>query len=596
MITLLVPLTLIHVSYEVGSGRPYSELETLVLEAIARGANSTDELKNIFCLPSRLIVEVLVTLARAGWIAISTVQGAGFRATQQGEAALHLARRPEFATTEKREEMLLMEAVTGQLIQNVRFESERDLRNSGVWNAAERVETEFYDHQPDEGKIRHLLPVGSGYLRWIGSIRPISRGYHWLKVQADPATGELIGLPNAWHASLRTLLLERAAKIIGLDKPVLVRRSATANREALGAHFCEIDFQNSDLLITNFAHREALKNVLDSAHSRILIATAFINIESLNGLKDEIERTLDRGVNIDVLWGYAIQEDSSTSGDPLKWLLDFRKRFRTAPGQLRFNQQAIGTHAKLLLFDSAMDCYAGYVGSYNWLSSRITDSTGQGENVSILLRHPSILAALGSSVGGIWRSSYAEKLSEGPSWWRRVANQLEERHRRTDSWGSSSGAANTLPGAIIARCVRDQEHEHLLRELLLDAQQRCLVVSHKVGPRANIRLSSLFGRSDSETVQTRIIYGQEPSDSFLKDVVADLRTSLGSAFQYVPRTHSKLLIADDRVLISSYNFLSADPFATAKDAKEIGILIQGEHLADELWKLYEKRAKEYVNA
>ena len=39
--------------------------------------------------------------------------------------------------------------------------------------------------------------------------------------------------------------------------------------------------------------------------------------------------------------------------------------------------------------------------------------------------------------------------------------------------------------------------------------------------------------------------------------------------------HAKVLVSDASACISSYNFLSADPFGTARKARELGVVLDG---------------------
>ena len=43
--------------------------------------------------------------------------------------------------------------------------------------------------------------------------------------------------------------------------------------------------------------------------------------------------------------------------------------------------------------------------------------------------------------------------------------------------------------------------------------------------------------------------------------------------------HAKVLVSDASVCISSYNFLSADPFGTARRSREMGVVIEAGNVA-----------------
>ena len=79
-----IPLTEIRVKYRSSTQRPITEMDRLVMQAIAGGASSVDSLKPIFQLPERLLVECLVDLMDNALLALD-MSGSGFRLTAFGE-------------------------------------------------------------------------------------------------------------------------------------------------------------------------------------------------------------------------------------------------------------------------------------------------------------------------------------------------------------------------------------------------------------------------------------------------------------------------------------------------------------------------------
>jgi len=112
---MLIPLSRFEVNYEVGSGRPYSDLDRLVLQAVADGAGTVEQLSAIFKLPKRLLIEVIVTLARAGWVAVDVAEG-GFKATASGGEAAQTGTIPPFCVLRNAQAVVVMELFTGSLI------------------------------------------------------------------------------------------------------------------------------------------------------------------------------------------------------------------------------------------------------------------------------------------------------------------------------------------------------------------------------------------------------------------------------------------------------------------------------------------------
>ena len=69
------PITKRRIQIQVDKGQPWSIVEHLILEAIARGAQRVNELESGFNLPRRVVVESLIRLMRAGWTDMKHVDG-----------------------------------------------------------------------------------------------------------------------------------------------------------------------------------------------------------------------------------------------------------------------------------------------------------------------------------------------------------------------------------------------------------------------------------------------------------------------------------------------------------------------------------------
>ena len=59
-------------------------------------------------------------------------------------------------------------------------------------------------------------------------------------------------------------------------------------------------------------------------------------------------------------------------------------------------------------------------------------------------------------------------------------------------------------------------------------------------------------------------------------------SAAGGTLHLQPGLHAKVLLVDDYLVISSFNFLSADSKARAIDAREVGVFIQSRALCDEV--------------
>jgi hypothetical protein len=71
------------------------------------------------------------------------------------------------------------------------------------------------------------------------------------------------------------------------------------------------------------------------------------------------------------------------------------------------------------------------------------------------------------------------------------------------------------------------------------------------------------------------VYGHTELDAGQVNQVHQIIASSGGAFLYAPQQHAKVVVCDHLACVSSYNFLSSDPFQTASGARELGVVIEG---------------------
>jgi hypothetical protein len=142
---------------------------------------------------------------------------------------------------------------------------------------------------------------------------------------------------------------------------------------------------------------------------------------------------------------------------------------------------------------------------------------------------------------------------------------------------------NSAPDGCVVSLVLDQDHEALLREWFTSAARRLLVTSHRVGPAAEMRLAAAPTRLADEGVEYRAFYGQTFLDGDQQDGLAEEVARAGGVFTHLPGLHAKALIKDDQVCISSYDFLSADPFGRATRARELGVVIRSPAISNVIW-------------
>jgi hypothetical protein len=500
-----------------------------------------------------------------------------------------------------------MERLSGALINRMelRYLSPREVIK--FEGQAVKIAERILHRQLTEAHVDQFILRAKGeWLHRVTSIDMTSRQAHWLPVTVNLDTGDFDdNLPAAWRPRIGSLILDSARKsphatdrsLREFTGPALSPRRGTKAeaREAqppITKH--PINLSPSDLLFDDASHRAYLEDVFGKARSRILIASAFLRISTLESLRPSIFNALERGVYVDVLWGYGASGVAGSEAFEYLKRMGFDATKNDLVGHLRYNKSASGSHAKIILWDRCDDMEA-CVGSYNWLSalpaSQIqTPTSGQPLNASVCLRHPALVSRLIRCAVGWWAEARVSSLDTSPSRWREVARQLDENIVRADADRRRDDSN------VTAELILDHDHDEVLRSALADAKQTLLVVSHKLGRIAEVRLAAGSERERELDFQFNILYGsaEQLDRATLKDLVL-VAGRAGATLTNLPGLHAKLVATEDMACIGSYNYLSADPFGTSKNARELSVLLSGQvaaHLLGHAFRSVQRRPDE----
>ena len=292
-----------------------------MLRAINQGITALDEMQRTFQVHPRILIEALVTLTQAGWVSFASQDGGGFRLTSEGATATEEQETPSTIAVASRTAFFLLERLTGDIIRNeeVRFTSQAQLGTT--WDDAVRLRAEFHENSLHEGQVRQLLRRRQGeWIRWIGPIDMVSKRWHWVPVDVDTVSGTLAGLPDRWRARLGPVILEEAKKrepsvsprartrqwpVEGTVSPRAWSTGDRIDRAANPTGAWPADVAEGDVLCDSEEHDSLLLNALGEARSSVFVASAFLNEAALQGLREPLLDALRRGVNLDLLWGYA---------------------------------------------------------------------------------------------------------------------------------------------------------------------------------------------------------------------------------------------------------------------------------------------------
>jgi hypothetical protein len=311
-----------------------------------------------------------------------------------------------------------------------------------------------------------------------------------------------------------------------------------------------------DIIVNADEHQAVLDQALSEATSNLVVCSAFLSRPVLEGVATQVAAALSRGVSVDLLWGYAGHTPDVASA------LDFIKKLqydnKHAPGSLTCNREPSGSHAKLIIWNTTEGVNA-CVGSYNWLSA---GSTPMGE-LSIHIRHPSLVADLARFVADRWSEIPGARLDVAQRRWHQLAASWERQ------WVEESDAE----AGVVVSLVFGRGHEAALRRALVDTSPGVLaIMSHRAATVGVRRLED--GRSVERANFTGVLTLGEFLD-VAPDEVGQMATNLGMRFLHRP-VHAKVLIHGNVVLVGSYNYLSADPPSRGGRARELSVRLDGE--------------------
>jgi hypothetical protein len=319
-VIVLVPVAIYSVGYQVARGRPYSRLERRVLEEIAsRGGVALNLLNQTFQVHERLLVESVVTLVGAGWVAVTSGREATFVLTEEGKKANESSGEPAtVAVTNAAPSRLVMEATTGQLARSgeVQTLSPKEARLKEFPCTPIRI----LRTSLDESQVQKLLRRAPD--EWVRSInRPLlTAKWRYVAARVDPEAQIVTELPRGWYQALTPILLDVAQR----------RLEEAADDEGVAANLAGNPFpwlrssqQDSDSLPSELAipvsvvaelhgrsHDDLFAQALAVAKQNVMIASPIVSSGGVERRSEAIAAAVQRGVRVDVLYGDTAEDMS----------------------------------------------------------------------------------------------------------------------------------------------------------------------------------------------------------------------------------------------------------------------------------------------
>lgn len=550
-------------------GRPWSLVEHVMLAALVIKPRTVNELAASGDLPRRLVLEALIRLMRAGWVVLQQEsKGVVFSATPAGKMVVSDEELPQVSKVTNRWMNFVIDKLTGTIYRSRELPflekhvvAQRAEREPLVW--LEPREVEAFDDAT--GVLAALFDEDEKFV----SVEPSSERMVERYAIASVRNGTVEGLPARAPEELVELVRSAAKsappKPAGSHSPRVSSGQGVfvANR-ASEVPF-EAVFRSDDLILGGLAHREVLHQAIERAKYRVIIHSTFITQNGFDAIWSALNTAVASGAIIDVLWG---EDDNKTDTvTTAKIVTQLRDKIDRAgmSAALRVHRFSTRSHAKLLVCDDGRpERMFAIVGSCNWLSSNF-----QNYEASVRFSDPKVVAKILEQLADLSRGHDRH--------WTELTNEMArlaaEAQRQRPPSGSKAKVAIVLgpQHAQFSRMARDE------------AVRRIFVTSHKLGAATRTAVVVPARTAiEKKNIDVKIYYGATDASADSALCQPDARGETNLQFFQEPRLHAKLLAwDDDNVLITSQNWLSADP-GDSKLRKEIGVFIRAQGVARDI--------------
>lgn len=455
---VLLPVSRFRVPYDLARGKPYSQLEHMVLNAIADGGATLRSLADAFRVHDRLLVEAVVTLVNAGWVAVEGGAQTSFVLTGAGHTAASGDREPVSVVVEMaRPGVVVMERHSGQVARQSEARPYRREELAEVWEWAPRIATRIVRDSVDEAQVQKLLHRAAGeWIRRVGRIEEISRDAHWLPLDVNVDTKQVVGIPPPWRHALTAPALAAAAGA-SAQPPVGPRRAAPPGRrrflgvtddDRVQRRAPTVLLAADDVLRGERAHAAALAQALGTARTSVALAIPHVDgPDAFEALAAGCADAVARGVRVDLLVGSTDADHAVLTRVANRIGYDAHARL----GRALLRTRVTGSGASLLLWDEAPGQLVGLVTDHDWAGGTTTSHGAVG--VRVLL--PALCADLARAVASLWTGRGDDDAASEPDRWRRLAADAEEDAARSSARSSDAaqeGVSTTAELLVDEEC------------------------------------------------------------------------------------------------------------------------------------------------
>ncbi|SDN59277.1 Phosphatidylserine/phosphatidylglycerophosphate/cardiolipin synthase [Pseudomonas arsenicoxydans] len=588
--------------FKIVKAKRWGAIDQLVLQSLAQRPATSQQLADMSGLPRQLVVEILISLMQVGWVEISNgLEGFIFQATIRGIAISTYEDLPVDSEPLLRVRSFLIDPITEQCY---RLERKKKKQTYQVYNygRAQSLLGEYKGYTTEIQTSSTFAPELVDIFNCVANDDEDVNGFEEEVVRRSysdslkyaiasvSSENDISGVPEISEELKEAILaaadLQREKiRLLGnqLGKAEIGQGyyEARVSPRSLPVH--HVESQSVTLVLGAEEHAQHIYHLIESAYSRIVLHSTFINAECVDEMLPALLDAVRRSVQVDVMWGQT-EPDDPRKFQAFKLVVDKLEQLqKTIDGeglgtQFRFHRTPTQSHAKFVIVDTPSGEWAVTIGSCNWLSSRFNrfEASVQVCDQRVVADALSIASHLAMGKQGL-----SNELS------RELAVQSTILSKR-----KSVDKVKNKADLIQVQLISAAEHHSFCKKASDEAVGDIFICSHRISYAGDRPVLTPFKAAlrDDPHLSIRVAYGRS-SGSMRTSEANILNKELSSLnFKVIkaddPQIHAKVMTWDeDNVVITSMNWLSA---SSAGDVYgELGVFMKGAELSSKIRDAFE---------
>lgn len=462
-----IPVFRIGCSVGLDRGRAWSVFDELILWSIREDAKTIGELAEEGVLPHQLVVASIARLMRFRLVEVMLDgRTVAFRASTYGfNAVVGGQALPFFPKRLTRRVSFVIEWATGRFFQTKQVvlkthEKIEDMRAGG--DEVRRLTVEggrpSLSHHANFNRLSEVAARGwDEQIAVVDSRTATIRDDEYMLVRVIDGVAQ--GLPDTAGHELAEMVADAARGTKGSNISV---KYAGADDELAKPLSIPCPAEAVEIVVGGSAQKRCLEKLLNSAQSRCIIHSTFLDPARFEELKPLLQAACGRGVQFDLLWG-ADREAEARNFIAAGEIASLIRADAILRRGVKLHMRSTGSHAKILLADTQDERWVAAVGSCNWLSSPF-----RSVEITAVLDHQRAVAEVVAAVQGMVGSKGLVD---------HIANEMAILAR-------TLRAAPTEEGPACVSIITGPTHDSLMRQASGDAHRRLVMGSNKLGSTA----------------------------------------------------------------------------------------------------------------